>query len=71
MNCEHKYARVRRWPVKLRWRCIHCGDVSRLYDAVDRMSQRPVHPHMCVVVKGFNTVTTSADDAWLEEGVSA
>lgn len=55
-SCAHRYERFRRWPIRLRWRCIKCGDVSRLYDSIDGQAGRPVHPHMSVVVKGVNTV---------------
>lgn len=52
--CAHLFSRFRRWPTRHRYRCTHCGFVTRLYDSLDRRMDRPVHPHMAVAVKGFN-----------------
>lgn len=54
-KCEHIYERFRRWPVKDRWRCVHCGFVTRLYDGLDWQMSRPVHSRMTVAMKGVNT----------------
>lgn len=54
--CEHLFRRFRRWPVKIRWRCDKCGYTTRHYDSTDRMMTRPIHGHMSVAFKGFNTV---------------
>jgi hypothetical protein len=52
--CPHLFVRVRRWPIRLRWRCAACGLVTRLYDSVDGAAGRPIHPRMSVAVKGYN-----------------
>lgn len=57
-KCAHRFERFRPWPIRERWRCIACGLVSRLYDGIDGQAHRPIHPHMSVVVRGYNTVAT-------------
>jgi hypothetical protein len=61
LNCEHLFERLpwdwfRGRTLKRQWRCVRCGLTTRAYDSVDRMALRPVHPHMTVAVRGFNTV---------------
>jgi hypothetical protein len=63
VRCAHRYERFLPWPIKLRYRCVLCGDVSRLYDSIDARMTRPVHPHMTVVVRGFNTVSPASSSA--------
>lgn len=43
----------------MRWECS-CGLTTRSYDGVDRMMMRPIHPHMPVAVKGYNTIARPA-----------
>lgn len=64
--CAHRFRRVRRWPIKLRWRCVSCGMVTSYYGSVDRAMGRPIHARMAVAMKGVNTApapdTTSGAD---------
>lgn len=53
--CDHKYKRFRPWPIKLRWRCVRCHEVTRHFDSIDGMMGRPFHRHMSVAAKGWNT----------------
>lgn len=61
VSCAHRFKLFRRWPIKIRWRCVKCGFTSRLYDGLDATMTRPVHEHMSVVVRGFNTVDAAGD----------
>lgn len=54
--CAHRFARVRHWPIRLRYRCQKCTLLTRRYDSTDRAGCRPVHVHMSVAMPGFNTV---------------
>lgn len=56
VRCAHQFRRVRRWPVKLRWRCDRCDLLTHHYDAVDRRMSRPIHRFMSVAMSGVNTV---------------
>lgn len=58
-DCAHRFVRIRRWPVKDRFGCVDCGHVTRRLDTVDRMGQRPIHPHMSVACT-INTFTARA-----------
>lgn len=53
-RCAHMFTRFR-WARNARWRCVHCGLVTRTYDSVDAWCQRPVHEYMSIAVRGFNT----------------
>lgn len=55
-DCAHLYERFRWWPIRDRYRCVHCGLVTRRYDSADLMAMRPAHKHMTVAVPGYNTV---------------
>jgi hypothetical protein len=57
--CPHSFIKNgwQRWATRLprrKWRCVRCGFETRTYDAVDRMGDRPIHPHMSVAVPGHN-----------------
>lgn len=54
-KCEHLF--VRRWvrDRNKRWACVNCGMETRSYDSVDRQMARPIHKHMSVAVRGYNT----------------
>lgn len=55
-TCAHRFA-LYRWTRAERWRCVKCGFITRSYDSVDGMGQRPIHPHMSVAMRGFNTTS--------------
>ena len=59
MTCAHTFTRRPFWWLHTKrwyhWRCIHCGMTTRTYDMADFAAMRPIHPHMTVVVPGYNT----------------
>lgn len=57
--CAHIFCRIRTagfFARRDRYECIHCGLLTRGYDSIDRVMTRPVHPHMSVAVRGYNTL---------------
>lgn len=62
--CEHIFEKFRPWPFTNRWRCVRCSLVTRHYDSVDGMATRPIHRHMTVAVKGYNTLTKNKRRRW-------
>lgn len=66
-DCEHQFTRASRprylrdrrgWLFgrRRRWVCVLCGLSTRHYDGIDGSMCRPVHRHMSVAFRGYNTV---------------
>lgn len=57
--CVHLFTRRSGWwrhrKHWMRWVCTKCGMTTRSYDSIDRMGMRPIHPHMSVALRGYNT----------------